>query len=77
MNVASSSGLPQFDVKKNGVTIFSTKPTIDVSELSTETAATPSVLSTTAFAADDLISIDIVTAGTGATGAKVEFVGTV
>lgn len=71
LTTASSSGLPQFDVNKNGTTIFSTKPTIDVSEKTTATAATPSVLSVTAIAADDELTFDIVTAGTGAAGAKV------
>lgn len=76
LNTASSSGLPQFDVKKNGTTIFTTKPTIDVSEKTTATAATPSVLATTAIAADDELTFDIVTAGTGATGAKITLVAT-
>lgn len=74
LTTASSSGLPQFDVKKNGTTIFTTKPTIDVSEKTTATAATPSVLSVTAIAADDELTFDIVTAGTGATGAKITLV---
>lgn len=74
LSTASSSGLPQFDVKKNGTTIFSTKPTIDVSEKTTATAATASVLSTTAIAADDELTFDIVTAGTGAKGAKITLV---
>ena len=76
LTTASSSGLPQFDVKKNGTTIFSTKPTIDVSETTTATAATPSVLSVTAIAADDELTFDIVTAGTGAKGAKITLVAT-
>jgi hypothetical protein len=76
LNVASTSGLPQFDVKKNGTTIFTTKPTIDVSEKTTETAATPAALSTTAIAADDELTFDIVAAGTGAAGAKITLVAT-
>jgi hypothetical protein len=32
-------------VKKNGTTIFGTKPTIDASETTTDTAATPAVIS--------------------------------
>lgn len=76
LTTASSSGLPQFDVKKNGTTIFSTKPTIDATEKTTETAATPAVLSTTAIAADDELTFDVVTAGTGAAGAKITLVAT-
>lgn len=76
LTTASSSGLPQFDVKKNGTTIFSTKPTIDVSEKTTATAATASVLSTTAIAADDELTFDVVAAGTGASGAKITLVAT-
>lgn len=76
LSTASSSGLPQFDVKKNGVSIFSTKPTIDATEKTTETAATPAVLSTTAIAADDELTFDIVAAGTGAAGAKITLVAT-
>jgi len=76
LSTASSSGLPTFDVKKNGVSMFSTTLTIDASEKTSETAATAAVLSTTAIAADDEITIDITTAGTGAKGAKITFVGT-
>lgn len=77
LSTASSSGLPQFDVNKNGSTIFSTNPTFDVSEKTTATAATPSVISgsTVAFAADDEVTIDIDTAGTGAKGLKVYLIG--
>jgi hypothetical protein len=79
LTTASSSGLPQFDVKKNGTSIFSTKPTIDATEKTTETAATPAVFtggSTIAIAADDELTFDIVAAGTGAAGAKVTLVAT-
>ena len=72
----SGSTLTQFDVNKNAVSIFSTNPTIDANENSTGTAATPSVLSTTAVAQYDKITFDIDTAGTNAKGAKVYIVGT-
>jgi hypothetical protein len=72
----SGSTLTQFDVNKNNVSIFSTNPTIDATENSTGTAATPSVLSTTAVALYDKITFDIDTAGTNAKGAKVYIVGT-
>lgn len=76
LTTASSSGIPTFNVKKNGVTIFSTKSTVDVTELTSVSAAVPSVLSVTSFAADDVITIDVDVAGTGATGAKLTFIGT-
>jgi hypothetical protein len=73
VNTVSSSGLPTFDIKKNGTTIFSTTLTIDASEKTSVTAATPAVLSggSTTFADDDEVTIDITTAGTGAKGAKI------
>jgi hypothetical protein len=74
LTTASSSGLPQFDVKKNGTSIFSTKPTIDAAEKTSETAATPAVLSTTSIAADDELTFEVVAAGTGAAGAKITMV---
>jgi hypothetical protein len=75
LNVASSSGLPTFDVKESGTTIFSTKVTIDASELTSTTAATPAVLSDTALADDAEMTINIDVAGTGAKGAKLYFIG--
>ncbi len=73
VNTVSSSGLPTFDIKKNGTTIFSTKITIDVSEKTSVTAATAAVLSSspTTFADDDEITVNIDTAGTGTKGAKI------
>ena len=68
---ASTSGNPAIDINKNGVSIFSTTLTIDANEKTSVTAATPAVLSTTTFADDDEISMDIDTAGTGAKGLKV------
>jgi hypothetical protein len=76
LNTVSSSGIPTFDVNVNGVTILSTKLTIDVSEKTSVTAAIPVVLSSTAIAADDEITFDIDVAGTGAKGAKIVLKGT-
>ena len=69
----SSSGLPTFDVNKAGTSILSTKLTIDVSEKTSTTAATPYVFggATAIFADDDELSIDVDVAGTGATGGVV------
>jgi hypothetical protein len=74
LSTASTSGAPDFDVKKNGVTLFSTRVTIDATEKSSETAATAAVLASTAISADDELTFDIVTAGTGAKGAKITLV---
>jgi len=78
LSTSSSSGNPAFDVNKNGVSVFSTTLTIDSGEKTSETAATAAVLSggSLSIAADDEITIDIDTAGTGAKGAKIAFVGT-
>ncbi len=75
LRVASSSGLPTVDMNKNGATMMSTKLSIDVSELTSLTAATPVVMSTTTFAIDDLIEFDQDVAGTGAMGAIVTVTG--
>lgn len=72
---ASSSGVVTFDINVNGSTILSTKLTIDANEKTSETAATAAVISNTAIADDDEITIDIDTAGTGAAGAKITFLG--
>jgi len=75
LSTASSSGVVQIDINKNGSTIFTTESTIDATEKTSETAVTPSVLLTTAFADDDEITLDIVGAGTGATGLKITMIG--
>ena len=71
LSTASSSGNPEIDINKNGTTIFSTRLTIDATEKTSTTAATPAVLSTTTFADDDEITMDIDVAGTAAAGLKV------
>lgn len=78
VDTVSSSGLPQINIKKNGTTIFSTNLTIDASEKTSVTAATPCVLSSspTSFADDDEVTIDIVAAGTGTKGLIVTLIGT-
>jgi hypothetical protein len=54
---APTGSAAQFDVKKNGTTIYSTKPTIDAGETSTGTAATPAVFSTTSLDNGDIVTI--------------------
>lgn len=70
---ASGATLVTFDVRKNGTTMFSTKPTIDNTEKTTETAATAAVLTATGIAYDDEITcyIDAITAASIAAGAKI------
>lgn len=72
LSVVSSSGIPQFNIKKNGTTIFTTNITIDASEFTNLTAAAAYVLTTdpTTFVRGDKLQIDFVAAGTGAKGAK-------
>jgi hypothetical protein len=75
LTTVSSSGAPAFDVNRNGASIFSTTLTVDQSEKTSTTAATAAVLSTTDLSDDDEITIDIDTAGTGAAGPKIYFIG--
>jgi len=76
LSVASSSGLVTVDIKESGTTIFSTALSIDATEKTSTTAATPAVLSDTALADDAEITVDITAAGTGAKGLKVSLLGT-
>lgn len=76
LNTASSSGIPTVDINVNGSTVLSTKLTIDVSELTSVTAAVPAVISSASIADDDQISFDVDVAGTGAKGLKVWLYGT-
>ena len=71
--VTSSSGIPTFDILKNGVTMLSTGLTIDVGELTSVTAAVPKVVSVTSIAADDEITVTCSIVGTSAVGAKFNF----
>ena len=66
------------DINESASTILSTKITIDASEKTSTTAATPPVISDTALADDAEITIDIDTVGSGTAGAglKVTLIGT-
>lgn len=78
LSTGSSSGLPTFDINEGagaGTSILSTKITIDVSELTSTTAATAPVLSDTALADAAEITVDCDVAGTGAAGAKIYIIG--
>lgn len=76
---APTGSAMQFNVTKNGSTIYSTKPTIDAGETSTSTAATPAVLSTTTIADGDIITIAIDQIGStnSGKGGILTFIGTV
>lgn len=72
----TSGSVLTINVKESGTTIFSTKPTFDNTEKTTQTAATASVLSDTALADDAEMQIDIDQVGDGtAKGLKVCLIG--
>lgn len=72
LTTVSSSGIPTINILESGVTIFSTKLTIDANELTSTTAATPYVFSDTSIADDAQITFSVDITGTGATGLKVK-----
>jgi hypothetical protein len=60
LNTAQTSGsIFTINAKKNGTTVFSTQITIDNTEKTSATAATPPVLSVTTITEDDILSIDV------------------
>lgn len=78
LTTAQASGsIFTVDVNEAGVSILSTKLTIDNTEKTSATAATPPVVSDASLAADAEITIDIDQVGTGAAGLKVYIIGTV
>jgi hypothetical protein len=74
---APTGAAAQIDINEGGATILSTKLTIDVSEKTSTTAATPAVISDTTLADDAEITIDIDTVGSTVAGAgyKVALIG--
>jgi len=66
------------DAKENGVSIFSTLPSIDTGELTSVTAAIPAVISDVNLADDALLVISITQIGSGdiGKGLKIAFKGT-
>lgn len=66
------------DINKNGTSILSTKLTIDATEKTSFTAATPAVISDNILEEDDEITIDIDVVGSTIAGAglKVQLIGT-
>ena len=65
------------DIIYNGVSVLATKLTIDNTEKTSTTAATPAVITTSALADDGEIRIDVIQIGDGtAKGLKVTLIGT-
>jgi len=70
---ASGATLVTIDVKKNGTSVFSTKPTFDNTEKITDTAATAAVLTATGIAYNDEVTciVDALQSGSVAAGLKI------
>ena len=80
LTTAGTGGtLVTVDINEAGTTILSTKITIDASETTSTTAATPAVISDSALANDAQMTIDIDAIGSTNTGKglKVTIIGTV
>ena len=75
---ATTTGTVTVDINDGGTSILSTKLTIDATEKTSTTAATPAVISDTALADDAEITIDIDGVGSTVAGAglKVYLIGT-
>lgn len=74
---ATTTGTVTVDVNDGGTTILSTKVTIDATEKTSTTAATPAVISDSALADDAEITVDVDDVGDStATGLKVWLIGT-
>lgn len=68
----SSSGIPTFDLNDAGVTMLSTKITVDVSENTSLTAAIPPVISVRNHTGPWTLTGDVDVAGTGAKGYNIQ-----
>ena len=80
VNIAGTGGaLVTVDIHENGTTILSTKITIDATERTSETAATPPTVSDSSLADDAEIEVflDVRDTDNVATGLKVTLVGNV
>ena len=66
---APTGSVVTVDINEDGTTILSTKLTIDATELTSQTAATPAVISDAGLADDAAITIDIDTVGASVAGA--------
>lgn len=77
LKTAQASGsIFTVDINENGSSILSTKLTIDNTETTSLTAATPPVISDTSLADDAVITVDIDQIGaSGASGLKIALIG--
>lgn len=79
ISLATAATIGSFivDVKQGGVSIFSTLVSIDATELTSTTATTPAVLSTTELTDDSLMTIHVTQIGSGdaGKGLKLLFIG--
>ena len=77
VTTAPTGSVLTVDINEAGSTILSTKITIDASEKTSTTAATPPVISDTSLADDAQITIDLDTVGSTVAGAglKVTLIG--
>ena len=64
---APTTSVITVDVNEAAVSILSTKITVDATEFTSETAATPPVISDSALAANAIMSVDVDTADSGGT----------
>ena len=69
LETAPTGSVATFDVDKNGVTMLSTKITIDATEKTSTTATTPPVISVTTFAKGDRLSFAVDGVGSTIAGA--------
>lgn len=76
VKTASTLNKVDIDVRKNGVSVFSTRVTIDQDEKTSVTASVPAVLPAASIADDDEISVRVMDGGNGAEGAVVTLKGT-
>lgn len=58
-DTAGTTNTTTVDINKNGTTILSTKITIDSTEKTSRTAATPSVISVSSIVEGDILTVDI------------------
>lgn len=75
LTAQSSGSVFTVDINENGTSILSTKLTVDNSEETSVTAATPAVISDTSIASDSEITIDFDQVGTGGVGVVVTILG--
>jgi len=77
VNTAPTGSTISIQVQEDGSDILSTPITIDVSETTSESAATPPVISDSTLAANSIISIDldIIGSSTAGTGLKINLIG--